>query len=1061
MPIKKIYFGTLLVTLFSLFYYIFPFWNNSIKPPNPILDSSLKNHSKESREEKKADKPDRFFNYFQFIKTGGIPANHYPKNYQWKAWKEAQYFAQNARLEDNDLVAIERGPSNIGGRTRTLIIDIEDSTNKIWFAGSIGGGVWKTEDAGKNWYNLTENLPNLAISSLVQSPSNPQVFYAGTGESFGNIGAITGSGIFKSENKGQNWQPLKKTLENDDFIYINKLAIHPKNQNILISVTSTGIFRTEDGGENWTKVYTARNSVEDLVFHADNFDILYASVNSEGILKSEDGGKSWQNPVLSLEKSLHFPTRISLAIAPQNPNKIFASTEISSSESGLFVSEDAGKNWTKVRLKNNYKNLLGELGWYANTISVSPYDENTIFVGGVNLFKINLKDNFYEDRVQLIAVQENNTTSFIDFVEVTGFDYWNKKLEINNLSLAVSVEIRFGKDKKQKAHRFTVPENRTSGVADSEYKFEDLVEVPFEVWDTDNNRQLAISFRDQGQDGVFNLIPRNTTSDIAIKQSREYFYIHNIDYQENINSSIAQNGGHKYQNIYFMWAILADNATWNPENLPEATLRIAYGKPVLQEASIGNMSDAYNEFSGKNRDLHPDHHQLILLPQPDSSLHIINTNDGGIALSEDGGNSFETRSVGYNTTQFYGIDKMPNNNRYIGGAQDNGTLQTSENTIFERVRGGDGFEAVWHATDANKLLATLYYNDIYRSTNGGQSWRSGNGGIRDKGEANSSGFMTRLGYSPKAPDLVFAVGRSGVWRSQNFGQSWRLTSISDNWAYQTFSASEGIVQTLIARVSDVNPNFVWAGAGMSDFTKLHISTDGGLNFRAVSNFSDFNAPLSGLVPHPTDSMSVLALFSVSGKSKILRSQDLGKTWQDLSRFESGKSTNGFPNVAVFSAFIFPKNPERIWAGTEIGVFESLDDGKSWHYLSNFLPATSIWDMKLRDNQIVIATHGRGIWTVDLPKNEQITSIENSSVSAEKLKIYPNPNSGKFRIKVPSVFQNQFAQIQILDTSGKLIFNKSQVVHSEIYLNLKSMISGAYTLQIIGKRQKTQTKLIIN
>ena len=131
-----------------------------------------------------------------------------------------------------------------------------------------------------------------------------------------------------------------------------------------------------------------------------------------------------------------------------------------------------------------------------------------------------------------------------------------------------------------------------------------------------------------------------------------------------------------------------------------------------------------------------------------------------------------------------------------------------------------------------------------------------------------------------------------------------------------------------------------------------------------------------------------------------------------------------------------------------------------HYLDNLIPATAIWEMKIRDNQIVIATHGRGIWTIDLPQNEWVTNIETLSNAEQKLQIYPNPNQGKFTLKIPNSFQNQDLKIQIFDGAGKQIFTKTEAVKQQISLSLQQVSSGVYTIQILGKNQKQSTKLII-
>ena len=119
---------------------------------------------------------------------------------------------------------------------------------------------------------------------------------------------------------------------------------------------------------------------------------------------------------------------------------------------------------------------------------------------------------------------------------------------------------------------------------------------------------------------------------------------------------------------------------------------------------------------------------------------------------------------------------------------------------------------------------------------------------------------------------------------------------------------------------------------------------------------------------PVKTVRRTCFFSVFSQPKILRTTDLGRTWTDLSGFEGQPevSTNGFPNVAVYDLLVMPHDEDIIWVGTDIGLFESRDGGQSWLLADNGLPAVSVWQMQVVDDQIVVATFGRGIWTTDLP-----------------------------------------------------------------------------------------------
>ena len=103
--------------------------------------------------------------------------------------------------------------------------------------------------------------------------------------------------------------------------------------------------------------------------------------------------------------------------------------------------------------------------------------------------------------------------------------------------------------------------------------------------------------------------------------------------------------------------------------------------------------------------------------------------------------------------------------------------------------------------------------------------------------------------------------------------------------------------------------------------------------------------ISGLATHPTQDSTAYALFGFARKPKIFVLQILGQTWEDISGFGNGTvSTNGFPDVAVYDLLVMPQSPDTIWAGTEIGLFESIDNGVSWHTANNGLPSVSVWAM---------------------------------------------------------------------------------------------------------------------
>ncbi|NPA45409.1 MAG: hypothetical protein GXO49_07740, partial [Chlorobi bacterium] len=908
-------------------------------------------------------------------------------NYKIDELNKAKAQLKNSEIKTKEINWIQRGPANVGGRTRAIIVDPDDTTNKTWYAGAATGGIWKTTDGGNSWEDLTKDFTNLSVNALAMSESNTNVIYAGTGESFPGGTFLKGNGIWKTTDKGISWTQLATTATNEDFAYVNRIIIDPSNEDIVLAATEKGILKTTDGGNSWNKVYSSNTGVEDLIKDPTDFNVLFAGENSYGIIRSTDAGETWTNS----SNGIGAGKRFEVAISNVDHNYVFTSVEVADTVTNVYISEDNGINWKKF---NDTQNFLGGQGMYDNAITAHPYNFDEVFVAGVDIWKLKFNGSETESSPDVLQAYTENT-NFLSFINYGGpfLDGGMSYDEGTNLISTdwSSIEIRFGPGISQKAHRFTVPPNSTSGVDASNYSYQDYIDVPFQVWDTDNNRQLMVSFRDQEADGEFNLYER--TSDAYGELGREYIFINAVEYDSNTpNENITQNGGHLYKNLYMFWPTLTEGATWDPDNLPESKVIVKYGTQTLISGEKTCIADAYWNYGGANSynqnvgygttsipGVHPDHHNLTIIPTDDSNFILIEGNDGGLAYSGNNGVTINQIPNNYITTQFYGVAKHPTKNEYIGGMQDNGTWQSpsgedasSSSRYLFRI-GGDGFEALWNTENPNLMLGSLYNNNIKYSTDGGSSWSSPSGITYNDGP-----FITRLSVSKEDPNLVFAVRAGGIYRSINFGKNWSKEDIEDNWVIDnTISSSHNI------EVSLANGKYVWAGGGMaSEYgLQMQLSSDYGKTFTALPNYNkvSMDAYCSAIATHPYDEKTAYVLFSLKGKPKVLRTKNLGQTWEDISGFETNSvSSNGFPDVVVNCLLVMPHDANIIWVGTDIGLFESTDNGESWHIANNGLPNVSVYDMHISGHQVVVATHGRGIWTVDIPEIDNstyITSLE--------------------------------------------------------------------------------------
>ncbi len=990
------------ITISVIFFCAF-LWASIELRNNSLTDSSV---TPEVNKENKTDAPAKFLEFHRGIRTRDHEASpQYEAGYKWNELREARQKSAarkrnfSARTKLNGVLEwIERGPGNVPGRTRALLNIAGDLNNNTWLAGSATGGIWRSSDGGTSWTEKSKDFPALPISSFAAN-SDASVIYAATGEFISSVFSAIGNGIFKSHDRGQTWEQLPATSNNPDFSIVTRLIINPSNGNVIIASTvphdlstdnTSSIMRSTDGGVNWTKVKEITGIFEQVIATPSNFNIQYASQNSVGIWKSTDAGVTWNLSNAGMSPS----GRVEIAVSPVNPTKLFASAEgsLSGSQSDLYYSDNAGDSWSLVNIMFTDKTVdfLEGQGFYDNTILCDPFNEKMVYFGGVSLFSTTLGSGF--SIVDNWKVFENGTTGFIFLQSFQNIEWDKERLTVDASDPKITVQLRFGTGKSQKAHRFFVPAGTTSGVAANSYTYVDYVFVPFEAWDVTNPatpRQLMVSFRDQNRN-KFDLVSQKLQPTYPPDEhSREYLYIHTLTYHPTTPSAnIMVDGGQEKNLAYNIFPSLAAGATW-PTSITTSYIEIKYTGISKFNATTITVADGRGSFDNKNKSnqinlaqgVHPDHHCMvpIIIDQTAKTYKILLGNDGGVFVSKVSGNpgtvegDWQFKGFGYNTSQFYGADKRPAKDQYIGGMQDNGTRispsaqSASAKSAYEYAIGGDGFEVLWNNKDENKILGSMYYGQISRTTNGGNSWQTSTNGLNPS--AQEFPFVTKLTNSKDFPDRVFTVGGKGVYTSNDFGFTWKLTAIPVK-----FILASGFY--LDVEVSRANANIVWAGSGMTNtgsvLRALHVSKDGGETFSPTGNYTTVNlGNITKLASHPTEENTAYALFSFSKSPKILRTTNLGQSWEDISGFGNGSSsTKGFPDVAVYCLYVRPDNPDIIWVGTEIGIVESTDNGGNWALIDDF-PNVSVWDMKGQDNQVVIATHGRGIWTANL-EADQVT-----------------------------------------------------------------------------------------
>jgi photosystem II stability/assembly factor-like uncharacterized protein len=295
------------------------------------------------------------------------------------------------------------GPSNIGGRVTSLACH-PTHPERIW-AGSAGGGIWQSNDAGQTWRSVWNDQDVLNVGSLALDRNNPDVIYCGTGEANLSLDSYPGVGLYRSTNAGQSWQLLAPSDKTGLPRRIGVIAIDPFDSKHLLvggvgygEVSQTGrdfggLYVSTDGGVTWARqTFVSANNYwcHSVVFHPKTRGTIYATFTEQGarngIWRSTDGGKSWAQLTKGLPDAPRFG-RTSLAISPSKPDVLyaFAQDEASGSQDrllGVFTTANGGNTWRSVG--GSHFAEEGQIS-YGNTIAVHPTDPNFVICGGVDL----------------------------------------------------------------------------------------------------------------------------------------------------------------------------------------------------------------------------------------------------------------------------------------------------------------------------------------------------------------------------------------------------------------------------------------------------------------------------------------------------------------------------------------------------------------------------------------------------------------------------------------------------------------------------------------------------
>ena len=772
-------------------------------------------------------------------------------------------------------------------------------------------------------------LLSLALLPYAQQPRKPAVLQSTSPElrlkGFAEYQAMVQASKFKD----LKWQHLGPTNVSGRVTDVAVVAPKGKNYTIYVASASGGLWKTENEGTTWTAIFVdqATAAFGDIALAPSNPQTIWAGTGEQnifrssqagcGVYKSTDGGKTWAHMGLADTNTI-----ARIVVHPKNPDVVYVAASghewTSNPERGVFKTTDGGKSWTKVLFVND------QTGAY--DLVMDPKDNDTLYAATWQRTRKKWNDprNFDGYTGSGIHKTTDGGQTWQPINAGLPDARWRGRIGLD-LCLAKPNVIYALVDNYEISRKPTAEEARDSyGLPSSGFI------------------KGATVFRSDDGGGSWKQVSGLTP------EQKTFMERHSGTYG---------------------WVFGQIRVDPNDDN----TVYIM-GVPFSVSTDGGKTFKYVRSPGGDNHALWID---------PDNSNYLIKGFDQGVAVSYDKGKNWRYFQNEIPVCQFFNIAyDMATPFRVYGSMQDHGSfrapvdLSAGRDKIpaqkFEQAPGGEGSNQAIDPTNPNIVYSAGFYGTIMRSDYGKPGEYPGYPDTTSllpapfEGETPLRGqWLAPFILSPQDPNIVYH-GMQYVLRSLNRGGSWEKISpdlTTNNPAergdipYQTlFTISE----------SPLRYGLVYAG---TDDGRLWITKDDGKAWQEIT---------AGLAPGKWMSRVVASAYTLgtvyvtqNGKRDddftpyVWKSTDFGKTWVSIAK--------GIPVGPVNVIREDPVNGKILYVGTDMGVYVTTDGGKTWMTLGSNLPTVYVHDLIIhpRDNVIVIATHGRGMWVLDAnPINEK-------------------------------------------------------------------------------------------
>lgn len=792
--------------------------------------------------------------------------------------------------------------------------------------------------------NIGPTIMSGRVVDVEANPENPVEFYVG----------YASGGLWYTNNNGTSFTPL---LDNSPTQNVGDIAVDWKTGAIWVgtgennssrsSYAGIGILKSTDKGKTWQNMgLPDSHHIGSIVINPDNAEEvvvgvtghLYSPNEERGVYKSTDGGKTWNRTLfVSNEAGV-----IDLVIAPGNFQVQWAATwekdrkawnfTGNGAASAIYKSLDGGTTWNKISDPQSGFPTGEGIG----RIGLDVYDQQTVYAVVDNQ---NRRDKSKEES------KKNDGLDTDDFktISVEAFIKLDDK-KLNDFLKTNGFQEKYTAEKvKQKVKAGDVqPIDLAKYLEDANTLLFDTPVVGAEVYRSDDGGQSWKKMNEKYIDDLY--------------FSYGYYF-----------GEIRVARGNK-EKIYLL------------------------GVPLIKSEDGGRT---FTSIDGEN--VHSDHQALWI--DPSMPGHLINGNDGGLNMTYDDGANW-TKLNSTSVGQFYAIavDNQKPYNVY-GGLQDNGVWMGPHNAgqdsgwhqsgqhPWKSILGGDGMQVQVDTRNSAVVYTGFQFGNYYR-LDLDKDKRTPIQPRHELGEASYRfNWQTPILLSPHNQDIVY-IGSNRLHRSLNKGTDWEAISEDLTRGGKRGNVSYGTLSTISE--SPFKFGLIYIG---SDDGLIQLTQDGGGSWKEVGK--NIPLPESTVMKAQNTGLWVSRLVASRHKKErvyatlngyrwddfqpyIFKSNDYGTTWKNIA--------GNIPASPVNVIIEDPQNENLLFAGTDSGLYASLDQGISWQLFQNGIPNVAVHDLAIQANagHLLAGTHGRGIYQADISQIEQL-SLE---ILSRALYVYP-------------------------------------------------------------------------